>query len=131
MSEDANEEMTLDTTDVDRWIGVPLGGGRMKDSVGVNDVRRWVQSVQNPNPLYYDDEYAAESRFGGIVAPLSFAVSADTSGRSCSASPPPGTSVHHITLSPSGPLSMPADQALNITAIAYDSAGTELNVPIA
>ena len=66
-----------------------------------------------------------------LLAPLSMAVGADTSGRSCSASPPSGTSVHHITLSPSGPLSMPADQALNITAIAYDSAGTELNVPIA
>ena len=66
-----------------------------------------------------------------LLAPLSMIVSADTSARSCSASPPPGTSVHHITISPSGPLSMPSDQALNITAIAYDSAGTELNVPIA
>nr|MCS5535244.1 hypothetical protein [Candidatus Poseidoniales archaeon] len=66
-----------------------------------------------------------------LLAPLSMAVSADTSARSCSASPPQGTSVHHITISPSGPLSMPADQALNLTAIAYDSAGTELNVPIA
>ena len=66
-----------------------------------------------------------------LLAPLSMIVSADTSARSCSASPPAGTSVHHITISPSGPLSMPSDQALNITAIAYDSAGTELNVPIA
>ena len=66
-----------------------------------------------------------------LLAPLSMVASAETSGRSCSASPPAGTSVHHITISPSGPLSMPADQALNITAIAYDSAGAELNVPIA
>ena len=56
-------------------------------------------------------------------------VSAETSGRSCSATGDP--SVHHITLSPSGPISMPADQALNITATAYNSAGTELNVAIA
>ena len=56
-------------------------------------------------------------------------VSGDTSGRSCSATG--DASVHHITLSPSGPISMPADQALNITATAYNSAGTELNVAIA
>ena len=66
-----------------------------------------------------------------LLAPLSMVVSADTTARSCSANPPSGTSVHHITISPSGPLSMPADQALNLTAIAYDAAGTELNVPIA
>ena len=66
-----------------------------------------------------------------LLAPLSMVSSGETSARSCSANPPSGTSVHHITLSPSGPLSMPADQALNITAIAYDSAGSELNVPIA
>ena len=66
-----------------------------------------------------------------LLAPLSMVVSADTSARSCSANPPQGTDVHHITISPSGPLSMPADQALNITATAFDAAGTELNVPIA
>ncbi|MCH2637003.1 MAG: hypothetical protein MKZ56_01355 [Candidatus Thalassarchaeum sp.] len=66
-----------------------------------------------------------------LLVPLCMSVSADTAARSCSASPPQGTDVHHITISPSGPLSMPADQALNITATAYDSAGTELNVPIA
>ena len=66
-----------------------------------------------------------------LLVPLCMSVGADTAARSCSASPPQGTDVHHITISPSGPLSMPADQALNITATAYDSAGTELNVPIA
>ena len=66
-----------------------------------------------------------------LLVPVCMSVSADTAARSCSASPPQGTDVHHITISPSGPLSMPADQALNITATAYDSAGTELNVPIA
>lgn len=64
-----------------------------------------------------------------LLTSFSMSVAADTNGRSCSATGDP--SVHHITLSPSGPISMPADQALNITAIAYNSAGTELNVPIA
>ena len=69
----------FDTSDVDRWIGVPLGGAHMKDDVHVNDVRRWAQGMQNPNPLHYEDAYAAESRFGAIVAPQSFAVCTDDS----------------------------------------------------
>lgn len=68
----AKEE--FDTSDVDRWIGQPLGGSQMKEPVDVNDIRRWAQGMQNPNPLYYDEEYAAASRFGQIVAPQSFAV---------------------------------------------------------
>jgi N-terminal half of MaoC dehydratase len=70
-------EVTLDTSDVDRWVGVPLGGGYLKDPVHVNDIRRWAQGMQNPNPLYYDDRFAAEGRFGRIVAPQSFAVATD------------------------------------------------------
>jgi acyl dehydratase len=70
-------DVKLDTTDVDRWVGVPLGGGYLKDPVHVNDIRRWAQGMQNPNPLYYDDRFAAEGRFGRIVAPQSFAVATD------------------------------------------------------
>ena len=69
--------MTLDTTDVDRWIGVPLGGGQLKEPVRINDIRRWAQGMQNPNPVYYDEEYAAESFYGEIVAPQSFTVCTD------------------------------------------------------
>lgn len=69
----------LDTRDVDRWIGRPLGGGRLKDPIHPNDLRRWAQGMQNPNPLYFDERYAAESRFGRLVAPQSFAVCTDTS----------------------------------------------------
>ncbi len=69
----------FDTSDVDRWIGVPLGGAHMRDDVHVNDIRRWAQGMQNPNPLYYDAEYAGESRFGEIVAQQSFSVCTDDS----------------------------------------------------
>jgi hypothetical protein len=69
----------LDTSDVDRWIGRPLGGGMLKDPIHPNDLRRWAQGMQNPNPLYYDEEWAASGRFGRLVAPQSFAVCTDTS----------------------------------------------------
>jgi acyl dehydratase len=64
----------MDTTEVDRWVGVPLGGGQFREPIALNDVRRWAQGMQNANPLYYDADYAAESVFGQIVAPQSFTV---------------------------------------------------------
>jgi hypothetical protein len=64
----------MDTSEVDKWVGVPLGGGQMREPVAVNDIRRWTQGMQNANPLYYDPDYAAGSPFGQIVAPQSFTV---------------------------------------------------------
>lgn len=69
----------FDTSDVDRWIGVPLGGGVLKDPLGVNDIRRWAQGMQNPQPLHFDERFASESRHGVIIAPQSFAVCTDDS----------------------------------------------------
>jgi acyl dehydratase len=68
---------TLDTTDVDRYLGRPVGGGQLKEPVTVNDIRRWAQGMQYPNPLHYDEEEASRSPFGGIVAPQSFTVCCD------------------------------------------------------
>ncbi len=65
---------TLDTSDLDRFIGVPLNQNRLVEPVHVNDIRRWTQAMRHPNPLYYDADYAAESRFGQIVAPQSFTI---------------------------------------------------------
>jgi len=70
---------TLDVSDLDRWMGVPMEPGELKEPVAVNDIRRWVQAMHYPNPLHYDEDWAAESRFGAIVAPQSFTVTVDTS----------------------------------------------------
>ncbi|MBK7972549.1 MAG: MaoC family dehydratase N-terminal domain-containing protein [Deltaproteobacteria bacterium] len=71
--------IVFDTSDVDRWVGVPLGGRTLRDPIHVNDVRRWSQGMQNPNPLYFDEDCARDSRFGKLVAPQSFAVCTDDS----------------------------------------------------
>jgi acyl dehydratase len=65
---------SLDTSDVDRWIGRPIGGRQLKEPVAATDIRRWVQAMQNPNRLNFDDAFAAESGLGRVVAPFSFAV---------------------------------------------------------
>jgi acyl dehydratase len=62
----------LDTSDLDRWVGRPIGGPRLKEPMTVMDVRRWVQAMENPNRLHFDEAYAAQSAFGRIVAPQSF-----------------------------------------------------------
>ena len=66
------EFLEIDTSDVDRWIGVPVGGDQPKLPFSANDIRRYVQSVDNPNRLYYDDVHATRSPFGEIVAPQSY-----------------------------------------------------------
>lgn len=68
------DQVEFDTTDVDRWIGVPLGGTRARWPVNEIDIARWAQAMHNPNPLYFDEKYASESRFGKIVGPFSFTV---------------------------------------------------------
>ncbi|MBW2295549.1 MAG: MaoC family dehydratase N-terminal domain-containing protein, partial [Deltaproteobacteria bacterium] len=78
-AEQQEREVEFDTSYVDPWVGVPLGGGTLKDPIVANDIRRWAQGMQNPNPLYFDDEYAAAGRFGKLVAPQSFAVVTDDS----------------------------------------------------
>ncbi len=35
-------------------------------------IRRYADAVGNDNPLYYDEEYASKSRYGGIIAPPGF-----------------------------------------------------------
>jgi acyl dehydratase len=68
----------LNTADVDRQLGKVLGGGQLNEPVGVTDVRRWVQGMQYPNPIHFDEQAATRGPFGRIVAPQSFAVCADT-----------------------------------------------------
>ena len=52
-------------------------GGQLKEPVHINDIRRWAQGMQNPNPLYYDETYAAEGVHGELIAPQSFTVCTD------------------------------------------------------
>ena len=69
--------MLFDTSDVDRWVGKPVVFAEMWDPCNSTDIRRWVQAMDYANPLHWDEEFARNSQFGGIVAPQSFTVAMD------------------------------------------------------
>ncbi|MBU6268951.1 MAG: MaoC family dehydratase N-terminal domain-containing protein [Sphingomonadales bacterium] len=70
-------EITLDCSDLDNYLGKPIQPARMIEPIANNDIRRWVQGMHYPNLLHYDLHYAAQSRYGRIVAPQSFPVTMD------------------------------------------------------
>jgi len=61
----------LDTSDIDRWMGQPLGGEQLREPIAVSDLRRWVQAMHNPNPIHYDADWPAVREAGGLIAPQS------------------------------------------------------------
>jgi N-terminal half of MaoC dehydratase len=72
----SNEDQ-LDTSDVDKYVGKSIAGGQLKEPVSTTDIRRWVQALDYPNPIHYDEEAAARTWHGKIVAPQSFTVCCD------------------------------------------------------
>src|SRR5262245_28247722 len=53
-------------------IGQPMGAGGPADApdpVNLAMIRHWVDALDDRNPVYVDEELAATTRFGGLVAP--------------------------------------------------------------
>ena len=53
-------------------VGKPTGSGKPSvapDPVNQAMIRHWAYALEDLNPVYIDPEYAATSRFGGIVSP--------------------------------------------------------------
>lgn len=71
------ETVELDLSDVDHRVGKPVGGGQLWDPCSTSDIRRWAMAMDNPNPLHWNETFARESKFGGLVAPQSIAVALD------------------------------------------------------
>ena len=40
-----------------------------KDDVNKSMIRHWCEAMEDGNPLYTDEEYAKQSKYGGIIAP--------------------------------------------------------------
>jgi acyl dehydratase len=72
-----SEITELDLSDVDHRVGQLVGGGQLWDPCSSSDIRRWVMAMDYPNPLHWDEEFARDSAYGGLVAPQSIAVALD------------------------------------------------------
>ncbi len=70
-------DKTLDCSDIDKYLGKPISSSPLVETLSNTDIRRWVQAMHYPNRLHYDGAYAAESKFGKLVAPQSFPVAMD------------------------------------------------------
>lgn len=78
MSVEASQgTVQLDLSDLDKWVGKPVVFAELWDPCSATDIRRWVQAMDYANPLHWDENFARNSRFGGIVAPQSFVVCMD------------------------------------------------------
>jgi len=53
-------------------IGVEWEAGVYHIEKGM--IRRFVQAIDDPNPLWQDEEYAKKTKYGGIIAPPTFIV---------------------------------------------------------
>ena len=55
---------------LEEYVGKPLGSSMVApDAVNLPMIRHWVDALDDRNPVYLDQEFAATTRFGGIVAP--------------------------------------------------------------
>jgi len=67
----------LDCSDIDQYLGKVMDFSPLREPIGNNDIRRWVHAMHYANLLHFDPDYAAESRWGGLVAPQSFPIATD------------------------------------------------------
>jgi acyl dehydratase len=66
----ADEEVDELRARLERYVGKPMGPPSVApDPVNVPMIRHWVDALDDRNPVYLDEEFAATTRFGGIVAP--------------------------------------------------------------
>ena len=60
----------LDIEKLRKEIGVEWELGAYEIEKGM--IRRFVQAIDDQNPLWHDEEYASKSQYGGIIAPPTF-----------------------------------------------------------
>ena len=79
MSDDkvSDDKLSDDESDplrerLEAYVGKTLGAAEPSlapDEVNIPMIRHWVDALDDRNPVYLDDEFAATTRFGGVVAP--------------------------------------------------------------
>src|SRR5262245_37994002 len=68
----ADEMVEYVTDEVRALIGVESTPVPAADPVERGAIRRHAQATMDDDPLYWDDDYASRTRYGGVVAPPLF-----------------------------------------------------------
>ena len=63
-------ELPYMTDEAKRWIGHETV--EVSDPVSLRQIREYLAGTDDWNPLYYDEEYAKGTQYGGIIAPRMF-----------------------------------------------------------
>jgi len=72
MGDQTSDDVTRFQQQLDALVGQPVGSGGATvapDPVNQPMIRHWAAAFEDHNPVYTDPEFAAASRFGGVVAP--------------------------------------------------------------
>jgi acyl dehydratase len=64
------------TDEVKALIGLESEWEESPEPVERGQIRRHIQAVMDPDPVYWDDDHAATTPFGGVVAPPLFPIHA-------------------------------------------------------
>jgi acyl dehydratase len=66
----ADAEVDVLRERLEEYVGKPMGPPSVApDPVNVPMIRHWVDALDDRNPAYLDEEFAATTRWGGVVAP--------------------------------------------------------------
>jgi acyl dehydratase len=66
----ADEEVDELRAGLEKYVGKPMAPPSIApDPVNVPMIRHWVDALDDRNPVYLDEEFAATTRHGGLVAP--------------------------------------------------------------
>ncbi len=74
---ESDAKVTMDISDVEWRLGHQVGGGELWEPCQKTDIRRWVMAMDYVNPLHWDHRFAAQTRYGEIIAPQSMLVALD------------------------------------------------------
>ena len=63
-----SESSAIESFGWKQYIGKEMGS-RTGDPVLAKDIRRYALAIDDPNPIYYDEDTAKKGKYGGLVAP--------------------------------------------------------------
>jgi acyl dehydratase len=65
---------SLISPEIQALIGMETGRKAAFEDVSTSEIRRFAQATFDENPVYYDPEAGAKTKFQGLVAPASFPI---------------------------------------------------------